>query len=288
MDRLDVLPFGPDPVRPDPFTETPKYEIRDGRLWGPGVYYCPTLTKRYERPVAFQGKPVAVVDHYTGIHASDRPIVHLKKLIRRASRRLDNSEGAIDALELQLIRLGHIPDAVSLTLQNAGKKRGASWCLCIGSVPLEDGTIPICQYSPDLNLFGTWHAGSPATWEMRKRFRGRVWRNSLGQTRWDGREYRWPVVDAGDGDSFVVVNPNPLTVGVETMSFGPMGLSRRLRYRDVPLVEVNGRFYEKPSEAQLRTRAGVFKAIARAFGPIPIWGHRDIVPWSKTDPTPPY
>lgn len=287
-DELDVLPLGPRPARPDPFVPHPKYTIRDGRLRGPGVLYAPTSVKFYRRPPVLEGRPVAIVEHYTAVRAPVRPLKDLGKLLMRAEERLDNTTGAIDELELELLKLGCIPDAVSLTLQNAGKKRGASWCFVIGAEPLEDGTIPICQYNPHLEQFGTWHAGSPPTWKMRKRYRNRTFRTSRGEIRWDGRNYRWPEVELPNGDRTVLGNVNPYVLGIEYMNLGKMTLKKRLRYPNVPTVKIDGKLYEQPSRAQLAARSALLACLAEAFGDPPRWGHRDLVPWGKVDPTPPY
>jgi hypothetical protein len=281
---------------PEPIEHKPEYEVRDGILHGPGVFYCPTNWKFYKRPDDFVDHPVSVVLHYTACRASVRKITDLPKLIRKAEAYLDNEDGEIDQLYNQLCRLGEIPDAVSLTLQNAAKSRKASWCLCIGAEPLPDGLIPVVQYSPHLGRFGTWHAGSPATWEMRKPkikggmgLSGRTFNTSRGETRWDGRNYRWPeVTNPETGIKKVLSNSNHYTIGVEAMNVGPYGAERRLKWPGLPRGVYGGKTYEKPSTAHLDTLSAVTRALRDEYGDLPVWGHSDLVPWSKRDPAPPY
>ena len=288
MDRLDVQPLNPG-IRTDRNGAEPVYRIEKGRLVGPGVFYCPTGWKSYARPEGFVGAPAAYLEHFTAVHASERPLKDFDKLVARAGDRLDNEGGAIDALWTQVMRLGYIPDALSLTLQNATKDRKASWCLCCGSVPLPDGTLPVVQYSPNLDTHGTMNAGSPATWKARKKYGKKPFLTTRGETRWDGRNYRWPEVeDPETGKPRVLVNCNPYIVGVEYTLFGPMNKAKRLRYPNVPTFKVDGRYYEKPSDAMLETRAAIYDALKRAYGDdLPAWQHRDLVP-HKIDAIPPF
>lgn len=263
------------------------YTVSGGVLRGPSTFHVPTGTKFYRRPDVLHGRPVGVVLHYTACRASVRPIVDLARLIRRAGDRLDDGNGAISALQSRLEnRTGSIPDAVSLTVQNAGRDRKASWCLCIGAERLDDGTVPVVQYSPSLSTCGTWHAGSPATWQMRRRYGGRTWKTSRGDVRWDGREYRWPRVDVGGG--FVIGSPNAWTIGIEMMSLGRMPVHKRIGWPGVPVGLYGGVYYEQPSAVQLATLRNVLSALRAAYGPLPVWGHRDLTPWNRTDPWPPY
>jgi hypothetical protein len=277
----------PDPIR----VARPQslYSVERGRLRGPGVFYAPTADKLYRRPQTVRGRPVAVVLHYTAVRASTRPIVDLRGLLRKAGDHLDDGDGAISALQLRLEnRVGSIPDAVSLCLQNATKpKRKASWCICIGADPVDDGTIPICQYSPDMDEVGTWHAGSPKTWQMRKKYAGRAWKTSRGEVRWDGRNYQWPRVTIGHVQT-ALANVNAYTIGIEMMCVGRMGLRKRLQYPDVPTTKIDGVLYEQPSAAQLAALRNVLVALRARYGRIPVWGHRDLTPWSRSDPWPPY
>jgi len=289
MDRLDVQPHAPNPIRPPSPPQSP-YTVHEGRLRGPGVFFAPTADKFYRRPRLVRGRPVAIVLHYTAVRANVRPVKDLKKLLRKAGDHLDDGDGAISALQLRLEhRVGNIPDAVSLTLQNAGRpKRKASWCLCIGAEPMDDGTIPVCQYSPDFDEVGTWHAGSPATWEMRKRYRGRIWETSRGEIRWDGRNYAWPRVDVPGGGMATLGNVNPWVIGIECMCLGRMNLAKRIKYPSVPTAKIDGKLYEQPSPEQLVTLRNVIAALRVEYGDAPVWGHRDLTPWSRSDPWPPY
>jgi hypothetical protein len=266
----------------------PRFSVREGVLRGPGVFYCPTAVKFYMRPQHWAYHPVAIVHHFTACHASTRPIVHLSKLLRRADHRLDNEAGAIDALHNRLVRIGSIPDVVSLVLQNAGKPKLSSWCIGVGSDVMDDGHVAVVQYSPNLDTCGTMHAGSPKTWQMRKRRYGkRTWKTSRGETRWDGRRYRWPNV-AGPNSARVLTNANPYTIGIEAMNFGRMTTAKRLRYPGRELVKVDGKWYERPSDLQLSTIRGVIAALRTEYDALPVWGHMDLVPWNRSDPWPPY
>lgn len=289
MDMLDVQPLAPG-HRTQRLTGEimPEFDIVDGVLRGPGTMHCPTGTKFYNRPDGFQNYPAAVVQHFTACHASVRPLVDFDKLVNLAGDRLDNCDGAIDALYVKVVRLGFIPDALSLTLQNATKERNSSWCLCVGSIPLPSGELPVVQYSPHLGYFGTMNAGSPATWKARKKYGNKPFLTTRGEVRWDGRDYAWPVVTDSDGNKRTLDNVNAFCVGVELMNFGPMNLVKRLRYPMTPTVQIDGRWYEQPSDLMVATWQGIVRALRRAYRPdLPVYQHRDLVP-HKIDAVPPF
>lgn len=295
---------------------TGQYEIKEGVLKGEGVFYVPTGTKFYERPKPFVANPAGIALHYTTVHAANRKLKSFDGLVEAADCRLNDTEGAIIDLKLACEEIGYIPDAVSLCMQNATKrKRMASWCFCVGSQPLPDGRIPIAQYSPNLDRLGTWHAGSPKTWRARKVWGKKTRRTSRGYVRWDGYNYCWPEVEVPgtNGDTLVISNVNPYTIGIELMNVGPYRPHQRLRYPGLPTVwasfccgnilkankkpskrrcpicdkRLKFRLYEKPSVQMIKTLKDLVKAIRERYGNIPVWGHQDIVK-TKIDPWPPF
>lgn len=305
-------------ARPFPTdTATGRYHVSGGRITGDGVFYAPTATKVYPRPKLWEGKPAAIVLHYTAVHASNRNLKSLDKLLRRAHDTLFDEEGALDDLRQDLDDVGYIPDAVSLSLQNAGKDRGASWCICVGSQPLPDGKLPVCQYSPNFEKFGTWHAGSPPTWKARQKYGKTPFYTYEGVMRWDGSDYVWPRVAVPDdsGDSVVISNVNAYTIGIEMMNVGKYTATQKYRYPDLPAVWVasccgNQRrahsekapakeecpicgklvkwvLYEEPSDLMVKTLRDIVSALRKEYGDIPVWGHCDVSK-TKPDPWPPF
>ncbi len=262
------------------------YRIENGRLIGPSVYHVPTSWKFYRRPSWTPDRPVAVVLHYTACLAADRPIVHLDRLMRNASIEYEAQEPLREACVMK----GIIPDAVALTLQNANIQRKASWCLCIG-LSRDGDFVSVAQYSPDFRTCGTMHAGPGKLWKWRQQYRNRMIVDLDGDLRWNGHDFVGPVVTAG-GREQIIVTPNPVSIGIEIMNVGPLGLSRLVAHpswRSLPVVKVNGRPFHAPSKEQLRTVAFVLDAIVEAYGVGThlIKRHHDYV-FTKNDPEPPF
>jgi len=315
-DALDVLK----PLRvsqPFQLDQPGTYTIRNGKLEGPGVFYIPTSVKFYKRPSLWVGRPVCVALHYTGCHSPNKNLKKLNGILDQADDRLLLEKDTLDRLIAMCDEIGYIPDAVGLTLQNAGKKRWASWCLCIGSQPLPDGTLPIVQYSPDLSAYGTMHAGTPdRLWAARKKLGSKPFSTSRGEPRWDGKNYGWPIIDVpGTEETTIVRNINSYSIGMEVMHLGLYGVVMKVKYPGLPSYwgalcaschevstadkkpshgkclycgkKVKYRQYEKPSSLQVRTVGRVIEAIRDEYGNIPTWGHRDFTK-AKVDPWPPF
>lgn len=283
LKRIRVVP-------PMPCDKAASYSVEYGHLVGPGTFYVPTSTKFYRRPALWVGRPVGIILHYTGCHASNRDIKDFVKLENAADGQLDDSEGAIKALKESCADVGYIPDAVSLCLQNAGKDRQASWCLLIGSQPLPDGQLPVAQYSPDMDTCGTMHGGSPdVLWKAKKVYGDRPFKTTRGETRWTGRDYAWPEVELPDksGKTLVIRNVNSYTIGIECMNLGSYGLAQKLKYPGLPELKIDKRTYEEPSDLMLNTLKNVISALRTKYGHIPVWGHCDLTP-NKADPWPPF
>lgn len=284
-DRLD-LGRGPRPIH---FSNSPRFRIVNGKLVGPGVIYAPTSFKFYRRPDWCGSKPLVAVLHYTAVLASNRPMRDLEKLLKKASIEYEALPGIHDAVG----RIGHIPDCLSLSLQNACKKRKASWCFCIGLDETPDGEYTyVTQYSPDLRHFGTMHAGPGKLWKWKKKYRGRQILTQDGDVRWDGKKALWPMVPDKSGQERLIWTPNPSGVGLEIMNVGPLGFKRiaaHPSWRKLPKVKVGNRTYHKPSQAIMNTTIEVLRALHNEYGIEPqFFGrHQDYTP-KKVDPEPPF
>jgi hypothetical protein len=133
------------------------------------------------------------------------------------------------------------------------------------------------------------HGGTPSQlWRARKKFGKKEFRTSTGELRWDGRRYAWPVVEVPEtnAETVVISNVNPYVIGIEVMNIGIYGKRKKIQYPGLPTVEMDGRIYERPSNLMVDTLRELIKAIRERYGPIPIWGHKDLTP-SKIDPWPP-
>jgi len=281
--RIKVAP-------PLPNDTAGRLHVEGGILKGDGALYVPTGVKFYNRPSLFVGRPVAIMLHYTGCHASNRPLKDWDKIVGTADYRLDDTAGAIIDLKLMCEEIGYIPDAVSLCIQNAMRSRNASWCICVGSQTLPDGHLPVAQYSPNLSSCGTMNAGSPTQlWRARKKYGKKVYKTSRDEVRWDGKNYEWPEIELPDdsGNTLILSNVNSYVIGIEMMNLGPYGLAKRLKYPGLPKVKVGSRWYEQPSELMIETLKELISAIRAEYGDIPVWGHLDVTK-GKIDPWPPF
>lgn len=242
--------------------------ITKGIIQG-NCFYAPTSWKRYHRTAV----PCGIVIHYTAVTATQgwiqrnterlfgvkKPEEAVVKLLARAKKGVEG-RGRVggdwkEALVEKVRTLGKMPFSVYLTLLNAAKKRKASWCLCLDKEGL------ITQYSPDMNMFGTWHAGvNERKW--REKYRGRIVRAYEQQIRWDGKEFLFPQVG-----STIIVSPNRHMIGIECECKGKNDTLTNMQWAN--LVEL-------------------CFTLCWTYGikPKDIFRHRDFTP-TKPDPEPP-